>query len=73
VSRRKRCEGKACIPSIHFSFGPLLAFVRLWIECIILRPCIGAIQALTFGLYIAKPFFPDCDPPDEAVRHPPLI
>lgn len=27
---------------IHFSFGPFLAFIRLWIECIILRPCIGA-------------------------------
>ena len=27
--------------SIHFTFGPFLAFIRLWIECIILRPCIG--------------------------------
>ena len=48
---------------IHFSFGPFLAFIRLWIECIILRPCIGAIQSLTFALYILKPFFPECDPP----------
>jgi len=53
---------------IHFTFGPFLAFIRLWIECIILRPCIGAIQSLTFALYITKPFFPECDPPDEAVR-----
>ena len=82
--------------SIHFTFGPFLAFIRLWIECIILRPCIGtnwplpisksylsnsgnifghtdpfqlsgAIQSLTFALYITKPFFPECDPPDEAV------
>ncbi len=30
---------------------PLL---RLWIECIIVRPCTGAIQALTFSLYILK-------------------
>ena len=29
---------------IHFAFGPFLAFIRMWIECIILRPCIGAIQ-----------------------------
>ena len=29
-------------PSIHFTFGPFLAFIRLWIECIILRPCIGS-------------------------------
>jgi len=53
---------------IHFSFGPFLAFIRLWIECIILRPCIGAIQSLTFALYILKPFFPDCDPPQDSVR-----
>jgi hypothetical protein len=31
--------------------SPLL---RLWIECIIVRPCTGAIQALTFSLYILK-------------------
>jgi len=53
---------------IHFSFGPFLAFIRLWIECIILRPCIGAIQSLTFALYILKPFFPECDPPPDSVR-----
>ncbi len=28
--------------------------LRLWIECIIVRPCTGAIQALTFSLYILK-------------------
>ena len=53
---------------IHFAFGPFLAFIRMWIECIILRPCIGAIQSLTFALYILKPFFPECDPPSDSVR-----
>ena len=53
---------------IHFAFGPFLAFIRMWIECIILRPCIGAIQSLTFALYILKPFFPDCEPPSDSVR-----
>ena len=53
---------------IHTTFGPLAAFVRLWIECVIVRPCTGAIQSLTFALYLTKPFFPDCDPPDDALR-----
>ena len=53
---------------IFTSFGPLAAFVRLWIECIIVRPCTAAIQSLSFSLYILKPFFPECDPPSEATR-----
>lgn len=50
------------------SFGSFLAFIRLWIECMIVRPCSQAVVALTFSLYILKPFFPECDPPDEATR-----
>merc|ERR1719225_70872 len=34
----------------------------------IVRPCSQAIVALTFSIYASKPFFPECDPPDEAVR-----
>jgi len=53
---------------IHVTFGPFLAFVRIWIECMIVRPCTLAIQSLTFSLYIIKPLFPECDPPDESTR-----
>jgi len=53
---------------IFIALGPFPAFIRLWVECIIVRPCSAAIQALTFSLYILKPFFPECDPPDEAMR-----
>ncbi|BES96476.1 Amino acid transporter light chain [Nesidiocoris tenuis] len=50
------------------TFGPFMAFVRLWVECMIVRPCSQAIVALTFAIYVLKPFFPDCDPPDSAAR-----
>ncbi|KAL1137673.1 hypothetical protein AAG570_009369 [Ranatra chinensis] len=50
------------------TFGPFLAFIRLWIECMIVRPCSQAIVALTFSIYVLKPLYPDCDPPDPSVR-----
>ena len=53
---------------IMVTFGPFLAFIRLWVECIIVRPCSQAIVALTFSIYATKPFFPECEAPDESVR-----
>lgn len=53
---------------IMVTFGPFLAFMRLWVECLIVRPCSQTIVALTFSVYIMKPFFPTCDPPDESAR-----
>ena len=50
------------------TFGRFLAFMRLWVECIVVRPATIAIVALTFSIYAVKPFFPECDPPDPAVR-----
>ncbi|XP_047347061.1 large neutral amino acids transporter small subunit 1 isoform X1 [Vespa velutina] len=50
------------------TFGPFMAFIRLWIECMIVRPCSQAIVALTFSIYVLKPIFPDCAPPDDAAR-----
>ncbi|KAK3856327.1 hypothetical protein Pcinc_037337 [Petrolisthes cinctipes] len=53
---------------IMVTFGPFLAFMRLWVECLIVRPCSQTIVALTFSVYVMKPFFPTCDPPDESAR-----
>ncbi|XP_065223260.1 Y+L amino acid transporter 2 [Planococcus citri] len=53
---------------IKETFGEFLAFVRLWVECMIVRPCSQAIVALTFSVYALKPFFEDCEPPDYLSR-----
>lgn len=50
------------------AFGPLTAFLRLWITVVIVHPASLAVLSLTFATYLVKPFFPDCDPPDSALR-----
>lgn len=53
---------------IHRAFGPLPSFLFLWAANLIFVPTTNAIMALTFANYVIKPFFPDCDNPDAAVR-----
>lgn len=53
---------------IKEAFGPLLAFLFLWVALIIINPTSNAIMALTFANYALKPIFPHCDVPDVAVR-----
>uniref|UniRef100_A0AC35FNK9 Amino acid transporter n=1 Tax=Panagrolaimus sp. PS1159 TaxID=55785 RepID=A0AC35FNK9_9BILA len=45
------------------AFGPLMGFLRMWIECIIVRPCTITAVAMTFATYILRPFYPDCELP----------
>ncbi|XP_022125455.1 large neutral amino acids transporter small subunit 2 [Pieris rapae] len=53
---------------IYTAFGPLPAFLRMWIALLIIRPTTQAIVALTFGNYVVKPFYPECEPPENAVK-----
>ncbi|VDK47421.1 unnamed protein product [Anisakis simplex] len=45
------------------AFGPLMGFLRMWIECIIVRPCTITAVAITFATYILQPFFSTCAVP----------
>lgn len=53
---------------IGAAFGPLPAFLYLWVALFILVPTGNAITALTFAQYLLQPFWPTCDAPVEAVR-----
>ena len=53
---------------IGVAFGPLPAFLYLWVALLILVPTGNAITALTFAQYLLQPFWPECDAPIEAVR-----
>ncbi|XP_067006782.2 Y+L amino acid transporter 2 [Anabrus simplex] len=53
---------------ISEAFGPLPAFLYLWVALFVIVPTGNAITALTFAQYILQPAWPTCDPPYEAVR-----
>lgn len=53
---------------INEAFGPLPAFLFLWVALLIIMPTGNAIAALTFANYILEPFFSSCLPPANAVR-----
>ncbi|ELU15339.1 hypothetical protein CAPTEDRAFT_201482 [Capitella teleta] len=50
------------------AFGPLPAFLQLWVNLIIIRPTAQAIVAFTFAEYALQPMFVTCDAPAEAIR-----
>lgn len=50
------------------AFGPLPAFMILWINFICIGSVSNAANALIFATYVIKPFFPDCDPPMVALQ-----
>ena len=50
------------------AFGPIPAYLFAWTSVLIIRPASGAIIALTFAEYVAKPFYPDCVPPTPLMK-----
>ena len=50
------------------AFGPLPAFLFLWIALIIVNPTSLAVIGITCGNYMLKPFFPDNPVPEVASR-----
>lgn len=49
-------------------YGPLPAFIFLWMCLLVIVPTHNAIQSLTFANYLLEPFFPDSSPPENALR-----
>ncbi|XP_064608539.1 large neutral amino acids transporter small subunit 1-like [Liolophura sinensis] len=53
---------------IKKAFGDFPAFICLWINFLLICPVGIAAACLIFSTYLIKPIFPDCDPPQPAVR-----
>uniref|UniRef100_A0A224YR93 Amino acid transporter n=1 Tax=Rhipicephalus zambeziensis TaxID=60191 RepID=A0A224YR93_9ACAR len=53
---------------IFAAFGPLPAFLFLWVALLIIQPTSNAIAGITFANYILEPIYAGCSPPDNAVR-----
>lgn len=54
---------------IGMSYGPLPAFLFLWIYVLVIMPCSNAIAALTFASYLLTPVYgSECEPPQNAIR-----
>ncbi|KAJ8391025.1 hypothetical protein AAFF_G00096460 [Aldrovandia affinis] len=50
------------------TLGPLPAFLRLWVELILIRPAVTSVVSLAFGRYVVEPFFSPCPAPPVLIK-----
>ncbi|XP_054480785.1 cystine/glutamate transporter [Anoplopoma fimbria] len=50
------------------TLGPLPAFLRLWVECLFIRPSVASYVSLAFGRYVVEPFFEPCAAPTALIK-----
>ena len=63
-------ESGADYAYIMQAMGKFVAFLRLWVECVVVRPVTSTLIALAFSNYIIYPLFDNSpsDIPDSAIR-----
>lgn len=53
---------------IKLAYGPLPAFLYLWMLVVVILPCSNAVASLTFAKYSLQPLYVGCEPPEDSVR-----